>query len=492
MVCLVCLAWLPTFASAAARVAVFPLQELGEGRNEVDLPFTELLAEHLAESGNEVVNLGTVIDFMANNRIRTVGRLETFYISRVMEDLGAAFVLLGTVTQERERPQASMGLTLNLVRTNDARTVWSYVDSISTGDERKVLGVGEPQSVADLRPLLLDDILERWPWEIINEVQMAGSLGIDSAVLSPPQVRPGGEVHARVRLRSVWRAEHAPRVFFKADDQVYAATALADGSTFEASWVAGEKNGRLPVTLILEWPLYGRTESALLGTYVVDGTPPVFEIDLRGTQMVEGIPQFRSELAIVPRQILRKPLARWRLSFHDESGNLTGDLDGTGNMPDHFIWRGQGNYGPVEDGLYRVVLQAWDKAGNSAKATREVVLNRGVPQVNMALAKSDSGMVVNLEQQGKIPLAYWRMEMWTKEGKLLTQAEGKELPVEIGVDVPETDQDPELQGFLIVEDAFGGRVRKKVEDLLPKTKPSAEAKEEKKPAGISKSWVDEF
>lgn len=487
----VCCVLLPGLAAAGAPVAVFPLQELGEGRNEVNLPFTRVLADYLAESGNDITSLETVIDFMANNRIRTVGRLETFYISKVREDLGAAFVLLGTVTQRKERPQPIMGVTLSLVRTNDARTVWSYADSISTGDERRVLAIGEPQSVADLQLLLLEDVAEHWPWEIINEVQQTGTLSIDSIVLQPTKVRPGDEVHALVRLRNNLPAGRVPRVFFKADDQLYAATATIDGRSFEATWIAGEKNGRFQVSLVLEWPLYGRTESALLGTYEVDGTPPLLEIDLRGSRLEDGIPVFRSELAIIPKLMVREPLDRWRLSFFSEKGKLTGAVDGKGNMPKRFIWTGRGNFGEIEDGTYKVELEAWDQAGNSAKASGKAVLDRRLPRVDMALTKSDEGMVVDLEQKGKVPLAYWRMEMWTKEGKLLTQAEGQELPVQIGIDLPAAEQNQEFQGFLFVEDVLGNRVRKKVKDLLPKVEPEAKAKEEKA-KGISEKWVNEF
>jgi TolB-like protein len=488
----VCCALLPAIAPAAGvPVAVFPLQELGEGRNEVNLPFTRVLAERLAESGNEITSLQTVIAFMANNRIRTVGRLETFHISRVREDLGAAFVLLGTVSQAKERPEPSMGLTLNLVRTYDARTVWSYVGSFSAGDERRVLGIGEPHSVAALQPLLLDEIVESWPWEIINEIQMGGSISVDSIVLQPTQVRPGEEVQARVLLRNVWPAGRAPRVFFKADDQLYAATVSDDGRTYEATWVAGEKNGRSPVTLVLEWPLYNRSETALLGAYVVDGTPPLFEIDLRGTRLHEGRQVFRGELVIIPRLLVRKPLDHWRLAFFSEAGNMEGALDGKGNLPERFIWQGRGTHGPVDDGKYQVVLEAWDKAGNSAKATGEVVLDRSSPDVDLALTQSEEGVVVDLEHKGKVPLAHWRMEMWTKEGKLLTKAEGSELPVKIEVDLPAGDQNQDIRGVILVEDVMGTRVRRKVEDLLPKVKPKAEVKEEK-PTGISESWVDEF
>jgi len=489
--CFVCL---PVMASAVAPVAVFPLQELREGRNDANLPFTRILADGLADNGNKIISLETVIKFMANNRIRTLGNLETFRISQVRNELGAAFVLFGTVCQQREKPEPSLGLTLKLVRTSDFRTIWSYVGSASTGEERRVLAIGEPQSVAELQPLLLDEISEQWPWQRINEVQQVGSLNIDSVVLEPRQVRPGDEVTCRVRLRENWSAGQTVRVFFKADDQLYPAILTADGN-FEGTWVAGEKNGRYPVHLLLEWPLYGRTESALLGSYLIDGIPPLLELDLAGAALLDGMPVFYRKLAIIPRLLVRKPMSRWRLAFYYDGGNLAGAMDGSGNLPKKFVWSGAGFGGTLEDGVYLVEVEAWDKAGNSAKASRKVEINRSMPQVELAVEKSDEGMTVDLEHEGKVPLSFWRMEMWTKEGKLLTHAEGDELPIKIGIKLPDAEQDQEVQGFIFTEDILGRQVRRKVENLLPKLEPGAEEKAkdaEEKAKGISESWVDEF
>lgn len=481
--------WLAVMARAAAvPVAIFPLQELGDSRNDVNLPFTILLTEHLMDSGSTVIDLQTVIDFMANNRIRTVGHLDLLNISRVRQELGAAFVLLGTVTQQKEKPEPSMGLTLNLVRTSDFRVIWTHVGSLSLGDERSVLGIGEPATTQDLQFLLMDDIVKRWPWQTINEEQLAGSLNIDSTVLEPDYARPGDEIRSRVRLRNTWPVGQAPRVFFKADDQLYPATVSADGKTYEGAWVAGEENGRFQVILLIEWPLYGRTETALLGNYFVDATPPLFEINLRGTQLLDGQEVFNRRLYIIPQMIVRKPLAKWRLSFYYLGDTMVGEMEGTGNLPGSFIWSGRGSAG---DGTYSVELEVWDLAGNTAKSTKKVIMNRSLPEVDLDLDWEKDKIFVDLENEGKVPLRYWRLEMWTNEGRILTQAEGRELPVKIGIELPESLPDQEVKGFLFTRDVLGTQVTRKVEDLLPRLTKKPPAKE-KESTGISEKWVDEF
>jgi TolB-like protein len=487
-------AWLPAMTAAGPMVAVFPLQELSaRGGSDVNLPLTRTLAEHLAANGNEISSLEVVIAFMAHNRIRAAGHLESFHITRVREELGAAFILLGTISQRQEQPVPALGLTLQLVRTHDARTVWSYIGHLSSADTRRVLAIGEPRSVAELLPLLLQDIMAGWPWEIIGETQQAATVSLDSVLVQPAQVRPGDEVSARVRLRDEWLIDRAPRVFFQADDQLHAAARGADNTSYEAFWVAGEKDGRFPVTLILEWPLYGRRETVLLGAYVVDGVLPLLELEFRGTQSHGEIPVFRDQLQILPRMLVRKPAARWRLAFHNEAGNLVGVLEDHGNLPEHFIWKGQGSEGPVRSGIYRVMVEVWDLAGNSASVSRQVELNREAPAVALALDRNGREMRLDLEHQGRIPLAFWRMEMWTREGQMIKTVEGQELPAQVGIELPPGAMaDEKIEGLLVVQDILGNRARRDLQELfLPAIHQPAELPEEK-PAGFSETWVDEF
>jgi hypothetical protein len=444
----------------------------------------------LREAGNEVVGLESVIAFMANNRIRALGYLDRLNIARVRQELGAAFVLLGAVNQRQERPEPRLGLTLNLVRTSDARSVWSYAGGMSAGEERRILGLGEPESTEDLQQLLLDELVAQWPWRIINDEQLAGAVNIDSALLSPKNVRPGEEIFCRVRLQNSWAAGVAPRVFFKANDQFYPAAVDEDGVTYEGRWVAGDESGRFPVNLVLEWPLYDRRETTLLGNYLVDGTLPLFELDMLGAKILDGRPVFDRQVTIVPRMIVRKQLERWRLSFYfDEEVDKLGDMKGAGNLPKSFLWKGMKGTGDRGDGVYRVMIEVWDKAGNYAEVTEEVELVRSLPEVELAVARAGSDLVVDLGYEGKVPLSYWRLELWTQEGEILTQSEGQELPVKIDMGLPETAKNQDLEGFLFSRDIFGKEIRRKVIHKLPK--PVTEAKK-KTEEGVSKSWVDEF
>jgi hypothetical protein len=473
-------------------IAVFPLQDLSDGRNDVNLPLSRVLADYLVQNGNEIIDSDTVIAFMANYRIRKVGQLGSFNTFLLRDELRAGFVLLGTILQRKERPDPTMSIALSLVRTSDARTVWSYAGSVTTAEERKALGIGEPLSTDELQYLLLDEMFENWPWRRINEVQEVGAVNLDTVKLGPAYVRPGGEIHCRVNLGESWPAKRAPRIFFKVDDQIYPAIVSDDGKKLEATWVAGEENGSFKVLLLFEWAQYGRTETLMLGSYVIDGTLPLFEIELRGGKLYEGRPVFNRKVVLVPEMIVPKALNRWHLAidYHLPEGDLVriGDMNGKGNFPSSFVWEGRGSYG---DGTYEFVVEAWDQAGNSAKVNKLAEYSSSLPRVDLALTKKEDQMVVDVEYASKVPLRYWRLEMWTKEGRLITEAEGSELPVQVGFKTPVTGSEQEITGFVFLEDALGKRSKVNVQELLPELRPER-VKQDEKPTGVSESWVDDF
>lgn len=472
-------------------VAVFPLQEYGGGRYDANIPLTRLLAQRLAESGNEIIDLKSVIAFMAINRIRSVGYLETYNIARVRDELGVPFVLLGTVTQREDRPEPSLGLTLQLVRTSDARTVWSFAGSLSRGEERRVLGFGEPGSTKALEPLLLGEVIQQWPWRLVQQQQPPSSINIETAILEPAYVKPGEEVHCTVRLRNLWRTGQAPRVFFKVEDQLYPATVSADGTTYKGSWVVGKADGRFTVRLLLSWPEYGRTEKSLLGTYVIDSASPVFKLELSGVKVVDGIPIFNEELVIKPQMLVRKPMSRWRLAFYKSDGDLFGDMTGSGNLPPIFVWQANNSRGTIVDnGVYEVRVEAWDKAGNMGSASRQVRLDRSAPFAKVSATVKGKEMIVKLNNLSRVPLASWQLQMWTKDGDLISRSDGKKLPVKIGVELTAPDQAKNIRGVVIMRDVFGHQSRQDVKDLLPQLKKKTVKKPE--PKTISKNWVDEF
>lgn len=484
-------------AETSAPVAVFPLQDMSHGRNGINIPFTKYLAERLAASGTKICRQEAVIAFMSNNRIRVAGQLETYHINRLREELGAAFVLLGTVIQKEDKPAPALGLILNLVQTSTGRTIWSYVGAVSAADHPKLLGLGEAKTARQLEPILGDDIMRSWPGESLKQ-QQKKSTSVDSIVLTPREVVPGAVLHCRVRLRNRWLENRAPRVFLQADDQIYAAAWNQASNTYEASWIAGQTDGRFPVTLIVEWPLYGRTETVSLGYYLVDDVQPLIALDLKDEGMEGDLPIFRDKVVIVPRQIIRKPIARWQISFSTDDDVVIAEQKEKGDLPAMIIWRGQTGMGSMlTEGDFTVRLEVWDEAGNNASDSKKFELKKTPPVVMVAAAKEGQQVKLDMKMQGygkhadkKIPIAFWRLEMWSNKGKLLENTEGKDLPAQVDMLLPSAEDGQDIQGTLVVRDVLGNTAYKKLGNLLQSdAEKKKKASEEK---STTKAWVEEF
>ncbi|MEJ2199446.1 MAG: hypothetical protein P8X63_00295 [Desulfuromonadaceae bacterium] len=478
-------------ATRASEVAVFPLLDISRGPNGITLPVTRYLTERLSETGTEFSRPDMVISFMAHNRIRVAGELETFHLKQVEEDLGVAFVLLGAVVQDKEKPTPSFGVTLNLIRTYDGLTVWSYVGAFSATELLRPLGIGDITSVAELQTLIGDELVKRWPADAVKQ-EIRDSASIDSILLTPKFVRPGAEVHCTVRLRNRWTVGRTPKVFFKVNEQLHAGSWSEASGGYEATWVAGEQDGRYPVSLLLEWPLYGRTETVPLGSFVVDGVPPLVALELKGERMAGETKVFRGEVTVMPSLIVRKPIARWRITFKTLNDVVVATEEHAGNIPNRVVWAGHNVWeGQEVEGEYRAFFEVWDDAGNTASASETFELKSIPAEVVVEAAKKGEEVVVELQRDSKVPLAYWRLEMWSEEGRLLKQAEGEELPEQLSFELPEVAPDRKIGGILITEDVLGNKGRKNITDFFPPAgQNKAPAEEEQKSA--TETWVDEF
>ena len=110
----------------------------------------------------------------------------------------------------------------------------------------------------------------------------------------------------------------------------------------------------------------------------------------------------------------------------------------------------------------------------------------------VAAAKEGREVMVDLKHDSKVPLAFWRLEMWSKEGKLLKTAEGKDLPAQIGIELPTAKEDQDIEGTLEVQDVLGNKALRKLDNLLRPPEPEKSKKEIIEEKTATKPWVEEF
>ncbi len=419
----------------AETLAIFPIEDLSKGRNGVNHELSRYLAWEMNQRGYDVIAEEDVIPFMARHRMRWLGFLDTSNIVSAKEELGVDLILFGTVSTRQEDLSPSLGLTLYLVRTSDTRTIWTGTGGLSGQDIVNVLGINEESDREGLMASLTQKVLDSWPedWNLVASQQQ--TLEIDGYSLTPEHVQRGDVVVCNVTLRNKWAEDDLPRIFFKAAGRVYRAENSGANQSYTGDWIVSDKDGRYPVTMVVNWPS-GRKKVSYIGSYRVDSTPPRVVLDLKGVQL-QGTVAFRDKIIIVPRMLRREPVARWKLRVDDEMGEEQMSNTGYGNLPMRFVWNGLGQDGwPAEEGIYKISLQVWDRANNLSEAVEPVAVARTPPTMVLEAKNRGRDMIVDLSHEGNVPVAFWRVEMRDDEGSVIKVAEGEELPVRLDLNRP--------------------------------------------------------
>lgn len=457
-----------------------PVEDLSQGPNSVNFAVTEYLERAIAARGLEVVSQNAVISFMARNRIRWLGFLGTYHILQARRELGVDLILLGTVTQRQESPCAAFAMALSLIRTSDARTIWSDVRGLSCNEMRHLFGVFEPQYSEDLLPVVAQDLLANWPEGNGLTTGQTGFFEIAEVELRPRYVSTGKRITCRLWFRSILDGQR-PEISLKVQAQSYVPMQRTRENSYQASWAAPEAEGQYPVSLILRWPS-GKKQVNFLGTYHVDNSSPSLALGLKGVRL-HGAIAFRDWIFIVPRFLEREPISRWEFSVKDEEGKTILREDRQKKLPPRFIWRGQcGDGSRAPHGNYQVILKVWDRARNTAVVSEKVALVRNPPDMLLEARRQGNEMVLDIRNKGEVPMAFWHLEMRTYDGSLIKTGDGQALPAEFEFTIPETP----VELVVTARDILGNQLRRKIKDIR------LLVKQEEKKGVPEKEWLKEF
>ena len=156
---------LPLFSMARAQtIAVFPLDDLSLGVNSPNMEVTRYLAVRVASKGLNVIQEQDIINFMTSKGINWLGYLSSENILQTKEAMGADLVLFGTIISKKR--SSSYGLILNLVRTLDAKTIWTSSGGLSLVETQRLLGLNQPATMDELWPTLVNNVLASWPVDL--------------------------------------------------------------------------------------------------------------------------------------------------------------------------------------------------------------------------------------------------------------------------------------------------------------------------------------
>ncbi len=475
-------------AEAAVKIAVFPIQDISRGDEGVNWQLTDQFSRDFEAMGLDVVSRDTIISFLARHRIRALGSLDTYSIQRAQRDLAVNLILLGTVCQQQPQPSPGLAVVASLIRTDDGQTIWSNSVALSDVDTRRILGINEPTSLNDLYPLLTKDILATWPSDITATAGKMQPVDLQSTWLRPTYIHSGQEVQCSVRLRMSWEPKNRPQVIFKVGDRVLKAEESIAEGFFDLTWREDGPEGRYPVTAVILWP-DGKKETILLGTYFVDNQPPDLELTLKGFTLNDKT-TFRDRLLIIPRLRVGEPLTQWRITFANSSGKTLLSQDGAGPPPEKLFWRGQDEEGhSFPEGDYLITMKVWDRAGNMGESSKMVTVHLGAPKVKVTAKIVDKNLVIDLEHEGQVPIAFWRLDLRVAATSAsLKLAEGTSMPTHVSMPLPADLGNNAIVGKLIVQDILGNKTKLSIADIMALTRPKTEEKEKDQESG----WVEEF
>lgn len=509
----------PATASQGAKAALFPLEDLSQGAGSLQGPFSERVAEEIRGRGLEIIPAEQVRSFMSRHRIRNLGFLSTAELHAAAEELGVAFAILGTISQNQATPPA-LGVTLSLLSTSDGLTVWSASHGVSLYETQGFLGISTPKSHEDLFPILVRNLLADFSWKIPDNSPAAPPsdvLEVDAILLEPRCVKPGQQIKGSARVRLPTSMTAPPQIFFKVGSHVYTGE-LSGAGRVEAQWSGIEEHRGNPartaalgtaadsvfkqvvedadahplqeVYLVVKMP-DGTQQQFLLGSYEVDSQAPAIAMTLKGIEYNGGL-IFRDTLPIAVRQEKRhEPISRWELIISKPEAETVLKTSGPG-LPDRLVWNGLDGHGaPLPGGTYRIALKVWDRAGNEAAVSQDVGFFPSIPAPQVTATVTENRLSAVLEGTGGLPPAYWRFEVWSPDNELIQQREGDHFPET--VEVPwavSPDANGKFRGVLLVRDILGNQQRRVFDDLAQLA--AARGRNVEATGPSAKAWIPDF
>ena len=519
---------LPGIVSAAGnRIAVLPIEDLTEGPNGINYEITDQLMSHLHQRDLAVISENSVISFLARNRIRWLGFLTTDQILKAKKELDADLILFGTSYQRyAAKTPPAYGITLTLVRTEDARTIWSESRGLSREDVQKILGIDEPETLADLLPMVVNDILNDFPLQVETTDDYTTKISIRSAILSPKYVRPNENVQCKIVLSNFSLGAGKPKVYIKEGNRIHVAREAPENPYYQVSWTRGplekgiaggfaDKNVRLamapstsmyetiltsqsdgwyPVTLIVDYPS-GKKIVTFVGKYYVDSKAPEVRLNAKGTR-IEDIVSFNDKVTLVPKMIVREPIESWEVSIQNDQGEDLLREKGKGSLPPRFVWNGKGDTGYVASNeVYTFTLRTWDRALNEGKSTEKIFFSRIPPGIQVKTYEKGQDIIVDVDRDNaRVPLKFWHMEIRFDSGKLYRSEGGQQLPKMMAISSADIRESRNLDCKVVMRDILGNESEKVIKNinLLAKQFASEEILPESGVKEEEDVWTEDF
>ncbi len=146
-------------------LAVLPLVNLSLQQNAPDVVLNAVVVEMLRMDSFTVVDPGEVHEMVLRRRLRLTDRLPLESLREIQADIGARYVMAGTVNgfgmvNDGTATYPSVSVTLRLVRCADGRIVWAGSHSRRGDDRESFFGLGRVGTLEQLTQATVSELLE--------------------------------------------------------------------------------------------------------------------------------------------------------------------------------------------------------------------------------------------------------------------------------------------------------------------------------------------
>lgn len=418
----------------AMTIAVLPFDDLSVGGNALNLPFTEEVRDVLREQGFQVVPAVEVEGFLARNRLRATGYLDSLHAVKLYQQTGCGLILVGSVTEKEGLKEGAVGFTYTLLDGVTGEPFFGGSGAMSLDGCVGILGLREPQGIEEIRATLLrENLALKKILTAVSSAKPTGLARIQEVTLSAEVVQAGQPVECRIFVDFL--GEPATRIFVRAADEVIPFVAEGDTGFYRAVWSAPPEEGGYDLSFEMVWEETGE-ELCLdrLARFEVINTPPPLKIDLKNVRTFNQISAVKDQVLIVPSLEDSRLLSHWSMAILNAEGEEVARTGKDGNLPARLVWKGKNKSNhSISDGVYRITFDAWDQAGNRSRVQRTILRQSQGLSVNLTAVMDDNRPYLHLVPAPAqvVPVESWSIRAMTAEGDTLLNQKGDSLPARL-------------------------------------------------------------
>ncbi|MCK4536753.1 MAG: hypothetical protein KAT93_07045, partial [Desulfuromonadales bacterium] len=262
-------------------------------------------------------------------------------------------------------------------------------------------------------------------------------------------------------------------------------------SLYLGHWVAPAAAGSYRLSLMFDWGR-GVLSSRLnnIASYKVINELPQLQVSLKKGLKIGDVTAFRGSLIILPELRGTTPISHWAMTIRGERGNVVVREERDGALPSKLVWQGtDSKRRRLQDGLYEMVFDVWDAAGNHSGTTHKLALKKSTVPVQVASIVRDGKTYLQIDQEesGVVPVASWSVKVSSLAGNTLLNTQGGFLPALL--ELPHLGVDATVLCDIEVEDSLGNFLS------LTETKVKVESQKAQvaqKVEETTEAWVKDF